>query len=67
MLYEVITQGSARLLQPLVELFSRQVQGLAGGILACQEGPHRVGETMVVHGAIRLIALEFGTVSYNFV
>lgn len=47
-----------RQLEPAIQLFGADLDGVVGDVLARQEGANRVGEAVVVHGAVLLIPLQ---------
>ncbi len=47
-----------RQLEPAIQFFGADLDGVVGDVLAGQEGADRVGEAVVVHGAVLLIPLQ---------
>lgn len=47
-----------RQLEPAIQLFGADLDGVVGDVLPREEGADRVGEAIVVHGAILLIPLQ---------
>ncbi len=47
-----------RQLEPAIQLFGADLDGVVGDVLTGQEGADRMGEAVVVHGAVLLIPLQ---------